>query len=109
IVLWIVLPLSLMGYTFYTFSAPKYLVVAAPSAICAVLLGVTALEQAFPRQRTFVTTFLVSSIVTLTVTQLPQVNRFAEGPPELMSAAGKVERAMTELPYKPAVVLFRWS
>jgi hypothetical protein len=71
-----VVPCFVIGYVFYPFFLEPYALMIAPIIATCVMLGMDSLRGVWPRWGTFITTFLTLSIVSLTIAQLPEFNRF---------------------------------
>lgn len=107
---WIIaagLPLLLTVYLLYPFFLRHYLIVAAPAAIAAILLGARELEVRFPRARVFFATATTAVFLAAALAALPELNRYAHD--ELtVTEIPQVPRILSQLK-APAVLMFQWT
>jgi hypothetical protein len=102
-------PLSVFAYAFYTFASPHYQLSVTPGGALGVVLGIEALTRAFPAARSFFRAFLVPCVLGISMTEMPQFNRYVLDdqwrPPE----PRLIEDALAKIAHKPAVVLFHYT
>lgn len=68
-------PLFVIGYAFYAFFLQPYALMIAPAIALCVALSADALGAAWPRAASVTLTFVVLAIVSLSIAQLPELNR----------------------------------
>jgi hypothetical protein len=107
--LWLLLPAYVVAFSFYTWNLPHYAIIVAPAVILWVLLGAHVLESASPRLRPALATFLVLTILVLSLRETAEFNRLTLDEPFDPPGLARVREAIDNLPRKPAVVLFRYD
>jgi hypothetical protein len=98
-----VLPMFVLAYAFYAFFLGSYPLMAAPAVVMMTAMAPRAIADAFPRAARFVYVFAGLSIVTLSLLQLPELNRFVYDQRAAMNFES-VEAELAKLP-RPAIVL----
>jgi hypothetical protein len=102
-------PLFIVLISFYTFLLPHYELITLPAIFLLVLLGAHELENAWPRARQMLGTFLSLAIAIVCLTQLAELNRMVKD--EMFDPMGlrDIDAKLTALAHKPAVVLFHFA
>jgi hypothetical protein len=106
---WLLLPAYVVAFSFYTWNLPHYAVIVAPAVILWVLLGARVLENAWPRLRPALATFLVLAILVLSLRETAEFNRLTLDEPFDPQGLRDVNEKLAALPRTPAVVLFRYD
>jgi hypothetical protein len=107
-VLWFVWPLFIVLYVPFAFLLYHYCIVPTPSIVFAVLLGVVAIEQAWPRFRDSITVFVTAVIVILAVAALPEFDRLANDD-DFDTPVTAFDRRLATLVSPPAIVLYKFG
>jgi hypothetical protein len=116
-VLWATLPLFVIFYLFYTIFLEHYAISLIPAIVLLSLLGVTKLEEAWPRLRPRIASVATTLIVVICVTSLWEVNRWITPTSQRIddeTFRSPALRAVNEGlaaasdSQKPAVILFRY-
>jgi hypothetical protein len=106
---WLTFPLFVALYFPYTFFLPHYPLIAAPAVLLSVALAPEVLCTTWPRARRWLATLATASIAALTVSELPELNRFQRDEWFDAPQLAKIDRALENLERKPAIVLFRFG
>jgi hypothetical protein len=106
-VVWVMFPLWVCLYFFYTFSLAYYVLIAVPSLIVSVLIGSRQLEIGGAAVRTAIGVFIACAIVILSVARTPP---FAQGRDQWMDSSElrRIDAVLAHLDRSPAVVLFHF-
>jgi hypothetical protein len=83
-------------------------VTAAPAVVLRVGLGERAIAQTWRRRRSALATLMVIVIVVLSLFAMPQFNRVADWPAG-SALLRDIDRKLSTLEHRPAVVLFRYK
>jgi hypothetical protein len=102
----------LLFFAVYTADAvflKHYLLAIAPAMICLILMGWESLERAFPRARGVIFTFMLLAIGAMATSALPEFNPWATPLGTATDENRAVDRALDNLPRRPALVMFRFN
>jgi dolichyl-phosphate-mannose-protein mannosyltransferase len=102
------LVLFVMGYAAYVFYLDHYVIAIAPTCVILMLMGIDALQRAWPPLRPAVLTFFVLGVGSVAIGALPDFDKWT-GQPYLFYETLTANRLMARLPNSPAVVLFRFD
>jgi 4-amino-4-deoxy-L-arabinose transferase-like glycosyltransferase len=109
---WVVLliiPLWMIGYSFYPFRLSHYPLVTLPALLLAVLLGANVLAHALPAIQNALRAGLAVCIVIISITQLPETNRTVADQYMDTSELKRIDRALSQIAEPQALVLFRFG
>lgn len=108
-VVWAMLPVFVILYSFFTFFIDEYAITVAPVMALTALLGIEAISAAWPSRRTFLRASLLLTILVLSILQLPDLNRPALDVPYVPPTMKAVHQALNERVEAPAIVLFKFQ
>lgn len=109
---WVVfmcLPLFVLLYIFWTFFLEHYAIILAPAVILLLLLGMRAIEMAWPIRRQLLATAMLLAVLVLCLTSLPEFNREADDETFHSQVLWFVNEQLPKEVKQPAVVLFRFD
>jgi hypothetical protein len=103
-----VLPIWIALYSFFAYVMPHYVVVIAPAVIFLVLLGMRALEQAWPRANQAIAVGCTIAIAGMCLRELPEFNHHVRDDP-FNTPTMLANARLPSLIKRPAIVLFRYE
>lgn len=108
VLIWLMLPMFAITYSFYTFFFPHYAATVMPAVMLTAILSIEQCSTVWQPAARFAQMFLVSAIALMSLTETAEFNRY-ERDEIFVTNHSAVDDALAKLEHRPAVVLFHYS